>query len=92
MIGRILAWLVFLCAVAVAGRDGLVFLESGAYSPLTLDDIWGAIAPASLRSARDAAALLLRGPAWAVLTGLAIVVALLFGRHHRRKWRSGSLN
>ena len=33
---------------------------------------------------------LLRWPAWAVLSGMAIVVALLFGRSQRRKWRSGS--
>ena len=91
MIGRILAWLVFLCAVAAASRDGLVFLESGAYSPLTLGDIWSAIGPASRQSA-DAAAPLLRLPAWAVLTGLAVVIAALFGRARRRKWRSGSFN
>ena len=90
MIGRIFAWLIFLCAVAVAARDGLVFLESGAYSPLTLGDIWGVVHPASLQSAGDLATPILRGPAWAVLTGGAVILALL-GRHRRRKWRSGSL-
>ena len=99
MIGRILAWTVFLLAVATASRDGLVFLETGLYSPISLSGIWQAAHPSSLQPVQaliegylPVLSPLLRWPAWAVLVGMAIILALVAGRRRHRKWRSGSLD
>ena len=104
MVGRGIAWVLLLLALAAAGRDGLHFYATGVYSAVTLGEIWYAAHQASLAmiqaaSERYAPAFLWRGlvlpllvwPAWAVLAGAAVIFGLLFGRSRRRKWRSGSL-
>ncbi len=104
MVGRIAAWILFMLAIVAAGRDGFVFLENGTYNPVTLGEVWYAVHRFSLNLVQavieryvhpflwtDVLFPLLLWPAWAVLTGFAIVVVLVSGRRRRRKWRSGSL-
>jgi hypothetical protein len=104
MVGRIIAWIFFGLAVVAAGRDGFVFLGTGTYNPVTLGEIWYGVDRGSLNLVQavieryihpflwtDVLFPLLLWPAWAVLTGFAVVVALVSGGRRRRKWRSGSL-
>ena len=101
MIARILAWLLLLGAVAAAGRDGFVLLETGSYSPVALGEIWLTAAPASLQLIEhslpsflwaNVLAPPLRWPTSAALAGPAVILLLLAGRGRRRKWRSGSFS
>jgi hypothetical protein len=104
MVGRLIAWILLLLALAAAGRDGLHFYEAGVYNAVTLGEIWyaldqGSLAMLQAASERYSLSFLWHGlivpllvwPAWAVLAGTAVVFGLLFGRRSRRKWRSGSL-
>ncbi len=104
MVGRLVAGIFFLLALAAVGRDVLLFLETGAYSAITLGEVWYAVDRGSLNLVQavieryvhpfvwqDILFPLLVWPAWAVLAGTALVVGVVFGRGRRRKWRSGSL-
>jgi len=104
MFVRGLAWIVFVLALVAAGRDGLMLWESGTYNPVRLGEIWYALDGGSLNLVQAVIERyihpflwqsiifpLLYWPAWAVLTGFAVALAVLFGRRRRRKWRSGSL-
>lgn len=104
MVGRSIAGLVLVLALVAAGRDGLLFLETGTYTPIALGEVWYALDRGSLNLVQAVIERyvhpflwqgvlfpLLLWPAWAVLAGLAALIGLLFGRRSRRKWRSGSL-
>jgi hypothetical protein len=101
MIGRTLAWILLVLALFAAGRDGLLFLETGAYTPATLGEMWYAINPGSLNWTqaiieRHAMPWLwqsvifpvLIAPAWAVLGAAGLVIGVLFGRGGRKRRRS----
>jgi hypothetical protein len=88
-------------ALIVAGRDGLIFLETGTYSPTTLGEIWYAVDRASLNLIQAVIERyiaqwlwqsvifpLLIWPAWAVLGAAGLLVGVLFGRGGRRRRRS----
>ncbi len=104
MVGRAIAWIFLVLALVAAGRDGLLFLETGTYAPSSLGSLWYQLDRGSLDFTQNAIerylhpALwhsglypLLNWPAWAVLGVVAILLGLLFSRRNRRKWRSGSL-
>ena len=45
---RVLAWLLIALAAFAAGRDALMWLESGAYDPIPLGQVWADIHIGSL--------------------------------------------
>jgi hypothetical protein len=97
--GRVTAWILLVAALVAVGRDGLLFMETGTYTPVAL----GALFPSAVAATQNLIerylsaslwsplATLLGWPAWAVLGGAAAIIALLFAHPRRRKWRSGSL-
>ena len=104
MIGRAFAWILLVLAVIAGGHDAWGYLRTGAYAPAELGAVWYAIHPNSLQLIQpaierhiapwlwqDVLFPLLLWPAWAVLAGAALIVALLFGRRRKHRWRSGSL-
>jgi hypothetical protein len=101
MIGRTLAWILLVAALVAAGRDGLLFVETGTYSPATLAELWSAADRDSLNSSQtlteqyatpwlwqSAISPLLVAPAWAVLGAAGLIVGIIFGRGGRRRRRS----
>ena len=40
---RVLAWLLIALAALAAGRDALMWLESGAYDPIPLGQVWATL-------------------------------------------------
>ena len=101
MVGRALAWILLVLALIVAGRDGLLFLETGTYNPATLGDIWYAIDGGSLNLTQavieryiapwlwqSAFLPLLIGPAWAVLGAAGLIVGMISGGGGKRRRRS----
>jgi hypothetical protein len=101
MIGRALSWILLVTALIVAGRDGMLFLETGTYTPATLGEIWSAVDGDSLNLTQtaierygppwvwqSAISPLLVWPAWAVLGAAGLIVGMLFGGGGRRRRRS----
>jgi hypothetical protein len=101
MIGRALSWILLVVALLAAGRDGLLFLETGIYNPATLGEIWYAVDGDSLNLTQtlierygplwlwqSAISPLLVWPAWAVLGTGGLIFGIIFGRGGRRRRRS----
>jgi hypothetical protein len=101
MVGRALAWSLLVAALIAAGRDGLLFLETGTYIPATLGEIWSRFHPNSLYVSQDfiqrhatpwlwpsVVFPLLSGPAWAMLGAAGLIVGMIFGRGGKRRRRS----
>jgi hypothetical protein len=51
---RILAWLLIAAAALAAGRDALMWLESGAYDPISLGQVWANVHIDSLQRVEPA--------------------------------------
>ena len=101
MLGRALAWILLVLAVVAAGRDALIYFQTGTYAPIALGQVWYAIHPSSLQLIQpaierhiavwlweDVVFPLLLWPAWAVLGGAGLIVGVLFGRRRRRRRRN----
>ena len=98
---RFLAWLAIAAAAVAAGRDGVVWLETGAYDPLPLGQVWAdlhfdslqLVEPALVRHVHPAlwewlVFPLLQSPAAIVAAGLGGALLVLVPRPKRRR-RSG---
>src|SRR6185369_9381186 len=101
MVGRALAWILLVLALIAAGRDGLLFLETGIYTPVTLWDAWSKADGNSLSTSQSLIETyiapwlwqsvilpLLIAPAWAVLGAAGLLIGMIFGRGGRRRRRS----
>lgn len=100
MIARALSWILLVAALLAAGRDGLLFIETGTYNPATLGEIWYAVDGNSLNLTQtlierygppwlwqSVVSPLLVWPAWAVLGAGGLIFGMI-GRGGRRRRRS----
>ncbi|WP_138379018.1 hypothetical protein [Luteithermobacter gelatinilyticus] len=54
LLGRIIGFVMIACALLVAGADLLRLFEARNFSPLSLEEIWGAISPTGPAALREA--------------------------------------
>ena len=104
MIGRLIAWGLFVLALAAICRDLAMLVAHGDYIPVTMSDLWSLVDQGSLDSVEAALSAdahpllwrwglgpLLEAPVWFVLAVLGALAAFTIGRPRKRKWRSGAL-
>jgi hypothetical protein len=97
IVGRVIGWIVFLAGAAVLARDLMVWLDTKAWAPIALGQLWYQLARPSLNLTQAIiqryvlaylwdpiiVSILLR-PAFAVLMVLGILLILLFRRRSPR--------
>jgi hypothetical protein len=104
MFGRVLAWVLIVVAALMLAREAYMFLETGAYAPVAVGQIWYVLSRGSLAWVQ---ALLeehvpflwdpllfsvLNWPATLVfgIPGVALWFATRSPKKKKRKWRSGA--
>lgn len=102
---RAIAWLLILAAVAMAARDGLAWIDTGAWNSVPLGQVWFDLHPDSLQLIQPAIerhvatwlwnpvmTTILQAPAWLdfLVAGVVLLILGSLRRRGRGKFRSRS--